>query len=594
MAINQEPSVDVQSLTPFKKFIMTIGAIPTSYLESMTYAELLMWFCDYLQNTVIPTVNNNADAVEELQSLYEQLENYVNDYFDNLDIQDEINHKLDEMATDGTLMPLFNQYYEPIVQAQNQEISNFKNSVNNSLESLDDKVDALSSASPAGVYPTLATLQTDNPSHDSIYVVLEDGKWYYYDTTLTAWTAGGTYQSTGIGDNTIDSLKLKNESVIPIKIKDYVIGKNKYDKTSITMGYQFDSDGSLVADAGRAYCDYIYVGGASSIWFTIFSSNLSGLKICEYDENYDFLYYTFIRSTDFTLQTNNNYASLSPQASTKYIRFSFAYMDTVNNALQVEIDTKTDEYESYKWYINNYTHQLISNNQIFDKDQYQLPYIYNKKCVCNKVNNTRTAYYAGIETKENIRKIECNYIWENNDGVNSSGTLALIVNPNGVNRIKNITDLSIHATFLYDHFNVDIFGGQYIADPSTFLYQRVISQTYASPQSMDGETEHTVVIEIDPSTNTITCTVDSVAYTGTFTPDSNITGLNQVYGKYGIFEHYCDGNRSSFNMPMVTYFALKNINVYETKDYFDRENGQLTTSPTGQVYHLMNNGDYTA
>ena len=103
MAIDTTTSVDVQTLTPFKKFIMTIGALPTSYLESMTYAELLMWFCNYLQNTVIPTVNNNAEAVEELQGLYEELRQYVNDYFDNLDVQDEINNKLDALVEDGTL-----------------------------------------------------------------------------------------------------------------------------------------------------------------------------------------------------------------------------------------------------------------------------------------------------------------------------------------------------------------------------------------------------------------------------------------------------------------------------------------------------------
>ena len=63
MAIEPTDVIDVKSLTPFKKFIMTIGNIPTSYLESMSYAELLMWFCNYLQNTVIPTVNNNGEAI---------------------------------------------------------------------------------------------------------------------------------------------------------------------------------------------------------------------------------------------------------------------------------------------------------------------------------------------------------------------------------------------------------------------------------------------------------------------------------------------------------------------------------------------------
>lgn len=83
----------------------------------MTYLEMLMWFCDFLKNTVIPTINNNAEAVKELQNLFTTLKNYVDNYFENLDVQKEINHKLDEMVKDGTLeqimIPYFNQkpYY---------------------------------------------------------------------------------------------------------------------------------------------------------------------------------------------------------------------------------------------------------------------------------------------------------------------------------------------------------------------------------------------------------------------------------------------------------------------------------------------------
>lgn len=99
MAIETNELIDVKALPPFKKFIMTIGNIPTSYLESMTYAELLMWFCNYLQNTVIPTVNNNAEAIEELQELIEQI-----------NIQEEVNNKLDEMAEDGTLESIVADY----------------------------------------------------------------------------------------------------------------------------------------------------------------------------------------------------------------------------------------------------------------------------------------------------------------------------------------------------------------------------------------------------------------------------------------------------------------------------------------------------
>lgn len=102
------PQSNVENLKPFKKFCMTIGALPSSYLESLTYQELLLWFCDYLQNTVIPTIDNNAEAVKELQNLYIELKDYVDNYFKNLDVQKEINNKLDEMASDRN----FRKYYK--------------------------------------------------------------------------------------------------------------------------------------------------------------------------------------------------------------------------------------------------------------------------------------------------------------------------------------------------------------------------------------------------------------------------------------------------------------------------------------------------
>ena len=62
---------NVNNLTnPFSKFCMTIGMIPTSYKQSLSYEEQLLWFCNFLENTVIPTVNNNAETLKELQNLY--------------------------------------------------------------------------------------------------------------------------------------------------------------------------------------------------------------------------------------------------------------------------------------------------------------------------------------------------------------------------------------------------------------------------------------------------------------------------------------------------------------------------------------------
>lgn len=95
---------------PFTKFCMSIGAVPTSYLAGLTIEEQLLWLCSYLEKEVIPAVNNNAEAVEELQGLYIQLKEYVDNYFENLDAQEEINNKLDEMTKSGELAEIISSY----------------------------------------------------------------------------------------------------------------------------------------------------------------------------------------------------------------------------------------------------------------------------------------------------------------------------------------------------------------------------------------------------------------------------------------------------------------------------------------------------
>ena len=74
----------VGKLSPFAHFCCTIGNLPTSYMISLTYEEQLLWLCNYLEKTVIPAVNTNAEAVAELQNLYVQLKNYVDNYFEDL------------------------------------------------------------------------------------------------------------------------------------------------------------------------------------------------------------------------------------------------------------------------------------------------------------------------------------------------------------------------------------------------------------------------------------------------------------------------------------------------------------------------------
>ena len=213
--MNDKLDIDVKTLKPFTKFIYTIGILPTSYLVSMTYEEQLIWLCNYLTNTVIPTINNNAEAVKEVQDLVTQLQNYINNYFDNLDVQQEINNKLDQMASDGTLTNLIKRYIDPLFESytnnintrinqQDDSITDLTEKTNSSLTRIESKVDSVSNGSPL-----VANSISEMTNTNKIYVNTTDGKWYYYDGN--SWKIGGTYQATELADNSVIYTKLSNE-----------------------------------------------------------------------------------------------------------------------------------------------------------------------------------------------------------------------------------------------------------------------------------------------------------------------------------------------------------------------------------------------
>ena len=79
--------------------------MPAVLDDSLSYYECLCKVTAKLNET-ITSQNTLIDAQQALQK-------YVDDYFTNLDVQEEINKKLDEMAEDGTLSALF----EPFISA---------------------------------------------------------------------------------------------------------------------------------------------------------------------------------------------------------------------------------------------------------------------------------------------------------------------------------------------------------------------------------------------------------------------------------------------------------------------------------------------
>lgn len=98
--------------SPFKNMVVGIGLIPTAYRESLTYFGALTEIVKYINEHLIPAVNSDGDAITELQEKYILLKDYVDHYFDNLDVQEEINNKLDDMAEHGELADIIAQYLQ--------------------------------------------------------------------------------------------------------------------------------------------------------------------------------------------------------------------------------------------------------------------------------------------------------------------------------------------------------------------------------------------------------------------------------------------------------------------------------------------------
>lgn len=99
---------DYKRLHPFKWFVIQNFPFIEADFDAITNYQLYCKVVEYLNKT-INSQNTVGAQMENLTNAFINLQNYVNNYFNNLDVQDEINNKLDEMAENGQLLELLNQ-----------------------------------------------------------------------------------------------------------------------------------------------------------------------------------------------------------------------------------------------------------------------------------------------------------------------------------------------------------------------------------------------------------------------------------------------------------------------------------------------------
>lgn len=104
----------------FRRFVLQNFPFIEEDFDALTDYQLISKVVEYLNN-VINSQNQLISEVENfetnitsdfnrLENLFIELKSYVDNYFDNLDVQEEINNKLDDMVEQGTLQEIIADY----------------------------------------------------------------------------------------------------------------------------------------------------------------------------------------------------------------------------------------------------------------------------------------------------------------------------------------------------------------------------------------------------------------------------------------------------------------------------------------------------
>ena len=170
------------------------------------------------------------------------------------------------------------------------------------------EVEAIASGGPAGVYSTVTALTTADPDHSKIYVVTENGHWYYYNNE---WQDGGVYQATEIADNSITNEKIINieaKKVNEIFEKNFI---NLLNKDECILGIYVNASNTFY-NGYTTYAGYKLYGYTSNYipcrandnfiknWFGV------GVEITFFDENKNYISGMTNSNLNFTIPNNNN------------------------------------------------------------------------------------------------------------------------------------------------------------------------------------------------------------------------------------------------------------------------------------------------
>ena len=368
--MNEDNIETAPNVPPFVRYVAS--TIPMVFDNSLSYYEALGALAKSLQDTV-DVVNNNGTVTEEYIQFTKDMKEYMDHYFDNLDVQAEINNKLDQMAASGELGELIGAYVLPIQQAYEARVDAKINQQDNAISVINTKVEAATSGSPIPVSDI-----SDMTDEDRIYVLVSTGKWYYYDGD--SWEIGGDYQTPVADfDPTLTVADgIPDSKAVGDRINSNFYVNNIVDVNNIQANKTYNSSGEIISNTGSMlFNDVIQMKSGDTIYCQYNNSGSVGAKsialAVEVDAYGNFVSYIgAIGSPRYTANAD------------KFIRIVVNMMEdqTVSNVFVFKNIPSSDYLNTN--YINKNSEDIKAINKDIDNNSIQYNYLDKTKCILNQ------------------------------------------------------------------------------------------------------------------------------------------------------------------------------------------------------------------
>lgn len=73
-------------ISNFRRFPKSIGELPTSYRESISYEEQILWLCNFIEKEILPSIAISEETIEKITSAIESLKEELNSSVSDLEL----------------------------------------------------------------------------------------------------------------------------------------------------------------------------------------------------------------------------------------------------------------------------------------------------------------------------------------------------------------------------------------------------------------------------------------------------------------------------------------------------------------------------